>query len=157
MRSILINKVILMTQPVAVLSLYVSFALVVAFPVIGYTECEGLPGPAHFSLYKNKQATFDSVADADYRQKYQIEWFVGSKSLGSVTKNGGESFVLKGSSLSSLAFSVTGSYQIGTQWYDSHHKIFPDREGGIQVRFEDGTCDNSFETSPDLKVIIHIN
>ena len=94
---------------------------------------------------------------AGYKQKYKIEWFLGSRSMGSVTKNGGESFILRGSSLSSKAFSVTGSYKKNNKWYPSHHKIFPDPDGGIQVRFEDGTCDNSFETSPDLKVIININ
>ncbi len=146
-----------MTRPVAILSLYFTLALVLTRPTSGLAECEGIPGPAHFSLYKNRQASFDSVADADYKQRYKIEWFVGSKSLGSVTKNGNESFVLEGSSLSSLAFSITGFHQNGNQWSVSHHKIFPDRDGGIQVRFEDGACDNSFDTSPDLKVIININ
>jgi len=131
--------------------------LSVIFPVTGYANCEGLSSPAYFSLYKNRQATFSSAADADYKQKYKIEWFLGSRSMGSVTKNGGESFILRGSSLSSKAFSVTGSYKKNNKWYPSHHKIFPDPDGGIQVRFEDGTCDNSFETSPDLKVIININ
>ena len=120
-------------------------------------NCEGIFGPAHFSLYKNKQATFNSVTNADYEQRYDIEWFVGSKPIGSITKSGGESFTLKGSNLSSKAFSITGSYKKNDQWFISHLKIFPDPEGGIQVRFEDGTCDNSFKTSPDLKVIININ
>ena len=126
-------------------------------PLIATANCEGILGPAQFSLNKNRQATFNSVANADYEQKYDIEWLIGSKVLGSATRNGGESFTLKGSNLSSYSFSVTGSYKKNGQWFISHHKIFPDSEGGIQVRFEDGTCDNSFETSPDLKVIIDIN
>ena len=149
-------EVMLMTKSVAVVSLCFSLGLATAFPANGYANCEGIAGAAHFSLYKNRQATFNSVADADYKQRYEIEWFVGSKSLGSVTKNGDEPYVLEGSSFSSLAFSVTGYYQEGNQWSISHHKIFPGRDGGIQVRFEDGTCDNSFDTSPDLKVIINI-
>ena len=145
-----------MTKPVAIISLCLTLGWVTAWPASGSTNCEGIPGPAHFSLYKNRQATFNSVVDADYKQKYEVEWFVGSKSLGSVTKNGNESFVLEGSSLSSLAFSVTGFHQNDNQWSVSHHKIFPDPSGGIQIRFEDAACDNSFDTSPDLKVIIDI-
>ena len=127
------------------------------FPALTYASCEGISGPAHFSLYKNRQATFNSTANADYEQKYDIEWFIGKKSMGSIAKSGGESFILVGSSLSSQGFSVTGSYKKNGHWFTSHYKIFPDHEGGIQIRFEDGTCDNSFETSPDLKVIIRIN
>ena len=137
--------------------LYMLSGLSLLFPVIAYANCEGISGPAHFSLYKNRQATFNSATNADFHQKYDIEWFIGKKSMGSVSKNGGESFILKGLSQSSQAFSVTGSYKKNGRWFVSHHKIFPDNDGGIQIRFEDGTCDNSFETSPDLKVIININ
>ena len=146
-----------MTKPIALVFIYLTIPLGAALPEIAYSNCDGISGPAYFSLYKNKQAVFNSITNADYEQKYDIEWFVGSRSLGSVTKKGGESFILKGSSLSSQAFSVTGYYKKNGQWFTSHHKIFPDPEGGIQVRFEDGTCDNSFETSPDLKVLININ
>lgn len=146
-----------MTKPIAIVFLCLNLGLSTAFPLTAYANCEGISGPAHFSLYKNRQAIFNSATNADYDQKYDIEWFVGSKFMGSVTRNGGESFILKGSNLFSQAFSVTGFYKKNSQWFVSHHKIFPDPEGGIQVRFEDGTCDNSFETSPDLKVTIDIN
>ena len=146
-----------MTKPIAIVFWCLNFGLSNAFPVIAYANCEGISGPAHFSLYKNRQATFNSGTNADYEQRYDIEWFIGSKSIGSITKKGGESFILKRSNFSSKAFTVTGSYKKTGQWLTSYHKIFPDPEGGIQVRFEDGTCDNSFETSPDLKVLININ
>ena len=136
---------------------YVLSGLSLLLPDIAHANCEGISGPAYFSLYKNRQATFNSATNADYNQKYDVEWLIGKKSIGSVSKNGGESFVLKGLSQSSQAFSVTGSYKKNGRWFVSHHKIFPDNDGGIQIRFEDGTCDNSFETSPDLKVIININ
>ena len=148
---------IVVTKPIVIVILCMNLGLSNAFPVIAYANCEGISGPAHFSLYKNREVTFNSITNADYEQKYDIEWFVGSRSLGSVTKKGGDSFFLKGSNLSSQAFSVTGSYKKNGQWFVSHHKIFPDPGGEIQLRFEDGTCDNSFETSPDLKVIIDIN
>ena len=128
----------------------------VEVPESAYANCEGISGPAHFSLYKNRQAIFYSAANADYEQKYRIEWFVGSKSIGSATMSGGESFIVKKSNSSSQAFTITGSYKKNNLWLTSHYKIFPDPEGGIQVRFEDGACDNSFETSPDLKVTIQI-
>ena len=146
-----------MPKRIVIFCLCLNLWLSHAFSVTSHAHCEGISGPAYFSLYKNRQATFNSVANADYEQKYEIEWFIGSKVLGSATRNGGESFTLKGSNLSSNSFSVTGSYKKNGQWFISHHKIFPDPEGGIQVRFEDGTCDNSFETSPDLKVLININ
>ena len=90
-------------------------------------------------------------------QRYKIEWFVGGKSLGSVIKKSGESFVLKKSTLTSQSFSVAGFHQNGAKWFLSRNKIFPDSKGGVQVRFDDGTCDNSFVTSPDLKVTIKID
>ncbi len=122
-----------------------------------YANCEGILGAAYFSLYKNRQATFMSVADADAAQRYKVEWFVGRKSLGSVIKKAGESFVLKKSTLTSQSFSIVGYYQNNDTWVSSRHKIFPDFQGGLQVRFDDGACDNSFETNPDLKVTININ
>jgi hypothetical protein len=95
--------------------------------------------------------------DADSMQKYKIEWFIGGKRIGFIIKNSGESFVLKKSTLTSQTFSVTGFHQNGDKWSQSRNKIFPDSKGGIQVRFDDGACDNSFVTSPDLKVIIKID
>jgi hypothetical protein len=95
--------------------------------------------------------------DAGTPQRYKVEWFIGGKSLGSVIKKPGESFVLKKSTLTSQSFSVTGFYQKGAKWFLSRNKIFPDSKGGVQVRFDDGACDNSFATSPDLKITIKIN
>jgi hypothetical protein len=137
--------------------LFITLALYIAFPVAAQTKCEGTTNPAYFSLYKNRQATFTSVMDAGSMQKYKIEWFIGGKSIGFVIKNSGESFVLKKSTLTSQTFSVTGFYQNGEKWSQSRNKIFPDSKGGIQVRFDDGACDNSFVTSPDLKVTIKID
>ena len=90
-------------------------------------------------------------------QRFKIEWFIGGKRVGSVIKNAGESFVLKKSNLTSQSFSVTGFHQNGEKWSLSRNKIFPDANGRIQVRFDDGACDNSFVTSPDLKVTIKID
>ena len=146
-----------MTRLIILVFTYLTLELNIALPQIAYANCEGILGPAYFSLYKNRQATFSSFASADYKQKYEVEWFIGSKSMGAAAMSGGQSFTLKGSNLSSLNFAVTGSYKKNGQWIISYHKIFPNPGGGIQVRFEDGTCDNSFETSPDLKVIININ
>ena len=77
--------------------------------------------------------------------------------FGFVIKNAGESFVLKKSNFTSQSFSVTGFHQKGEKWSLSRNKIFPDANGRIQVRFDDGACDNSFVTSPDLKVTIKID
>ena len=132
-------------------------ALCVTFPAAAQTKCEGTTNPAYFSLYKNRQATFTSVMDAGTAQRYKIEWFIGGKSIGSVIKKAGEPFVLKKSTLTSQSFSVTGFYQNDDKWSQSRNKIFPDSKGGVQVRFDDGACDNSFVTSPDLKVIIKID
>ena len=136
---------------------FITLALCVTFPAAAQTKCEGTTNPAYFSLYKNRQATFTSAMDADTMQRYKIEWFVGGKSMGSVIKKGGESFILKESTLTSQSFSITGFYQNGDEWLLSRHKIFPNSEGGMQVRFDDGACDNSFVTSPDLTVTIKIN
>ena len=137
----------------------ITLALCVIFPAAAQTNCEGTTIPAYFSLYKNRQATFTSAIDAGTIQKYKIEWFVGGKSMGSVTKKGGESFVLKRSTLTSQSFSINGFYKYknGDEWSKSRNKIFPDSKGGIEVRFDDGACDNSFVTSPDLKVTIKID
>ena len=132
-------------------------ALCVTFPAAAQTKCEGTTNPAYFSLYKNRQAIFTSVMDAGTAQRYKIEWFIGGKRVGFVIKNAGESFVLKKSNLTSQSFSVTGFHQKGEKWSLSRNKIFPDANGRIQVRFDDGACDNSFVTSPDLKVIIKID
>ena len=134
-----------------------TLALCVTFPAAAQTNCEGTTNPAYFSLYKNRQATFTSAMDDGTMQRYKIEWFVGGKRLGSVTKKAGESFVLKKSTLTSQSFSVTGFHQNGDKWVLSRNKTFPDSKGGIQVRFDDRACDNSFVTSPDLKVTIKID
>ena len=146
-----------MTNIIATFFSCINIALWVTFPAAAQTKCEGTTNPAYFSLYKNRQATFTSAMDADTMQRYKIEWFVGGKSLGSVIKKSGESFVLKKLTLTSQSFSVTGFHQSGDKWSLSRNKIFPDSKGGIEVRFDDGACDNSFVTSPDLKVIIKID
>ena len=137
--------------------LYIVLPFIAGFPMTAYANCEGIHGAAYFSLYKNRQATFTSVADADAVQGYKVEWFIGRKSLGSVIKKAGQSFVLKKSTLTSQSFAITGYYQSNGTWVSSRHKIFPDFQGGVQIRFDDGACDNSFETSPDLKVTISID
>ena len=135
----------------------ITLALCVTFPAAAQTNCEGTTNPAYFSLYKNRQAAFTSVMNAGTLQRYKIEWFVGGKRVGFVIKNAGESFVLKKTNLTSQSFSVTGFHQNGEKWSLSRNKIFPDANGRIQVRFDDGACDNSFVTSPDLKVTIKID
>ena len=135
----------------------ITLGLYVTLPAVAQTKCEGTTSPAYFSLYKNRQATFTSAMDAGAAQRYKIEWFVGEKSVGSVVKKPGESFVLKKSTLTSQSFSVTGFHQNGAKWSQSRNKIFPGSKGGVQVRFDDGACDNSFITSPDLKVTIKID
>ena len=135
----------------------ITLALSVTLHATAQTKCEGALNPAYFSLYKNRQATFTSAMDADTMQRYKIEWFIGGKRVGFVIKKAGESFVLKKSTLTSQSFSVTGFHQNGDKWSLSRNKIFPDSKGGIQVRFDDGACDNSFVTSPDLKVTIKID
>jgi len=146
-----------MTNIISTIFSCITLALCVTFPAVAQTECEGTTNPAYFSLYKNRQATFTSAMDAGTMQRYKIEWFVGGKSLGFVIKNAGESFVLKKSNFTSQSFSVTGFHQKGEKWSLSRNKIFPDANGRIQVRFDDGACDNSFVTSPDLKVTIKID
>ena len=146
-----------MTNIISTFFSCITLALYVTFPAAAQTKCEGTTNPAYFSLYKNRQATFTSVMDAGIPQRYKIEWFIGGKSLGSVIKKPGESFVLKKSTLTSQSFSVTGFYQNSAKWSLSRNKIFPDSKGGVQVRFDDGACDNSFATSPDLKITIKIN
>ena len=146
-----------MTNIVTTIFSCMALALCVTFPAAAQTNCEGTTNPAYFSLYKNRQATFTSAMDPGTMQRYKIEWFVGGKSVGSVVKKPGESFVLKKSTLTSQAFSVTGFHQNVAKWSRSRNKIFPDSKGGIQVRFDDGACDNSFVTSPDLKVTIKID
>jgi len=136
--------------------LCITIALSNTFIATAQTNCEGISAPAYFSLHKNRQASFTSVMDAGTMQKYKIEWFVGGKSIGSVTKKGGESFVKKKSTLTSQSFSITGYYQKGSNWFISRNRIFPDIKGALEVRFDDEACDNSFVTSPDLKVTIKI-
>ena len=146
-----------MTNIISTFFSCITLALYVTFPAAAQTKCEGTTNPAYFSLYKNRQATFTSVMDAGTPQRYKVEWFIGGKSMGSVIKKAGESFILKESTLTSQSFSITGFYQNGDEWLLSRHKIFPNSEGGMQVRFDDGACDNSFVTSPDLTVTIKIN
>ena len=147
----------LILSNIVVISLFAVLTLSVILPATARADCEGSLGPADFSLYKNRQATFTSQMDAGTMQKYKIEWFVGGKSMGSVMKKGGESFILKKSRLTSQSFSITGFFQNGDVWLLSRQKTFPNLEGGMQVRFDDGACDNSFVTSPDLTVTIKIN
>ena len=147
----------LILSNIVVISLFAVLTLSVILPATARADCEGTLGPADFSLYKNRQATFTSQMDAGTMQRYKVEWFVGGKSMGSVIKKGGESFILKESTLTSQSFSITGFYHQGDEWLLSRHKIFPNSEGGMQVRFDDGACDNSFVTSPDLTVTIKIN
>jgi len=129
----------------------------IIIPAKAQASCDGSLSPAYFSLYKNRKALFSSSQDADAMQRYKVEWFVGQKSMGSVIKQAGESFEIPGSSLTSQSFSITGFYRGSDKWELSRHKIFPGLEGGMQVRFDDGACDNSFTTSPDLSVTIKIN
>ena len=136
--------------------LFITIALSNTFIATAQTTCEGISAPAYFSLHKNRQASFTSAVDAGAMQKYKIEWFVGGKSIASVTKKGGESFVKKKSTLTSQSFSITGYYQKGSNWLISRNRIFPDIKGAIEIRFDDEACDNSFVTSPDLKVTIKI-
>ena len=138
-------------------SLITCITLNAIFPTTLFANCEGSPSPADFSLYKNLQANLISKIDADSMQRYKVEWFIGGKSMGLVIKKRGESFVLKGSPLTSQSFSITGYYQRGNEWIQSRKKIFPNSYGGMEVRFDDGACDNSFVTSPDLTVTIKIN
>ena len=145
-----------MIKTIATNFLSITIAFSNTFIATAQTNCEGISAPAYFSLHKNRQASFTSVMDAGTMQKYKIEWFVGGKSIGSVTKKGGESFVKKKSTLTTQSFSVTGYYQKGGNWLISRNRIFPDIKGAIEVRFDDGACDNSFVTSPDLKVTITI-
>ena len=145
-----------MIKTIATNFLSITIAFSNTFIATAQTNCEGISAPAYFSLHKNRQASFTSVMDAGTMQKYKIEWFVGGKSIGSVTKKGGESFVKKKSTLTSQSFSITGYYQKGSNWLKSRNRIFPDIKGAIEVRFDDEACDNSFVTSPDLKVTIRI-
>ena len=121
-----------------------------------YASCDGISGPAYFSLYKNMSATFSSFMDADTKQRYKVKWFIGKKILGAVIKNAGESFTLKGPEFSGQTFSITGFHQKGREWELSRYKIFPDPEGSLQVRFDDHACDNSYINSPDLNINIRI-
>ena len=146
-----------MTNIFATFFLCITLALSVTFHAAAQTKCQGTTNPAYFSLYKNRQAAFTSVMNAGTLQRFKIEWFIGGKRVGFVIKNAGESFVLKKSTLTSQSFSVTGFYQNSAKWSLSRNKIFPDSKGGVQVRFDDGACDNSFATSPDLKITIKIN
>ena len=145
-----------MIKIIATNFLCITISLSNTFIANAQTNCEGISAPAYFSLHKNRQASFTSVMDAGTMQKYKIEWFVGGKIIGSVTKKGGESFVKKKSTLTSQSFSITGYYQKGSDWLISRNRIFPDIKGAVEVRFDDGACDNSFVTSPDLKVTIKI-
>ena len=138
-------------------SLITCITLNAILPATLFANCEGSPSPADFLLYKNLQANLISKMDADSMQRYKVEWFIGGKNMGSVIKKGGESFVLKGSPPTSQSFSKTDYYQKGDEWIQSRKKIFPNSYGGMEVRFDDGACDNSFITSPDLTVTIKIN
>jgi hypothetical protein len=135
----------------------INLFIIIIHPQKVYASCDGILGPAYFSLYKNMSATFSSFLDADTKQQYKVEWFIGKKLLGSVLKNAGESFTLKGSEFSGQTFSITGFHQKGREWILSRYKIFPDPEGSLQIRFDDHACDNSYTNSPDLKIIVRIH
>ena len=137
--------------------LFICLTINAILPATSFANCEGSLSPVDFSLYKNLQANFISKVDAGTMQRYKVEWFIGGKSIGSVIKKGGESFVLKGSPLTSQSFSITGYYQNGNEWLLSRKKKITNSDGGMEVRFDDGACDNSFITSPDLTVTIKIN
>ena len=130
--------------------------IAITHPPKVYASCDGIAGPAYFSLYKSMSATFSSFMDADTKQRYKVEWFIGKKLLGTVIKNAGESFTLEGSKFSGQTFSITGFHQKGREWILSRYKIFPDTDGSLQVRFDDHACDNSYTNSPDLKIIVRI-
>ena len=135
----------------------ISLSIAITQPPKVYASCDGISGPAYFSLYKNMRATFSSFIDADTKQRYKVEWFIGKKLLGTVIKNAGESFSLKGSKFSGQTFSLTGFHQNDREWLLSRYKIFPDPDGSLQVRFDDHACDNSYTNSPDLKIIVKIH
>ena len=139
-----------------VLVICIILLIAIILPLKVYASCDGILGSAYFSLYKNMSATFSSFMDADTKQRYKVEWFIGKKLLGAVIKNAGESFTLKGSKFSGQTFSITGFNQKGREWILSRYKIFPDPEGSLQVRFDDHACDNSYTNSPDLKIIVRI-
>ena len=135
----------------------INLFIIIIHPQKVYASCDGILGPAYFSLYKNMSATFSSFIDADTKQQYKVEWFIGKKLLGSVIKNAGESFTLKGSEFSGQTFLIKGFSQKDREWILSRYKIFPDPDGSLQVRFDDHACDNSYINSPDLKIIVRIH
>ena len=81
------------------LIIVIFFFLIIFYSIVqpkkSQADCEPYTGPAIFSLYKNRQAIFTSVQDANAKQRYKIEWFIGEKNMGSVIKKAGESFILK--------------------------------------------------------------
>jgi len=150
----MINWVPLAKIKITVFLICINLLITIIHPLKVYASCDGILGPAYFSLYKNMSATFSSFMDADTKQRYKVEWFIGKKILGSIVKSAGDSFTLKGSEFSGQTFSVTGFSQKNREWKVSRYKIFPDPEGSLQVRFDDHACDNSFYNSPDLKIIV---
>ena len=146
-----------MKKKITTFLICISLLIAIIHPPKVYASCDGILGPAYFSLYKNMRASFSSFRDADTKQKYKVEWFIGKKQLGSVMKSAGESFTLKGSEFFGQTFSITGFHQKGREWILSRYKIFPDPEGSLQVRFDDHACDNSYTNSPDLKIIVRIH
>ena len=135
----------------------INLLIIIIHPQKVYASCDGILGPAYFSLYKNMSATFSSILDADTKQQYKVEWFIGKKLLGSVIKNAGESFTLKGSKFFGQTFLIKGFSQKDQEWILSRYKIFPDPDGSLQVRFDDHACDNSYINSPDLKITVRIH
>ena len=153
----IINWTPFLKNKITTFLIFINLLISITHPPKSYASCDGILGPAHFSLYKNMRATFSSFIDADTKQRYKVEWFIGKKLLGAVTKNAGESFALKGSEFSGQTFSLTGFHQSGQEWILSRYKIFPDPDGSLQVRFDDHACDNSYTNSPDLKIIVKIH
>ena len=152
----IINWAPFVKNKITILLICIVLLIAIIHPPKVYASCDGISGPAYFSLYKNMSATFSSFMDADTKQRYKVKWFIGKKLLGAVIKNAGESFTLKGSEFSGQTFSITGFHQKGREWGLSRYKIFPDPEGSLQVRFDDHACDNSYTNSPDLKIIVRI-
>ena len=146
-----------MKNKITTFLIFINLLIIIIHPQKVYASCDGILGPAYFSLYKNMSATFSSFVDADSKQQYKVEWFIGKKLLGSVIKNAGESFTLKGSEFFGQTFLIKGFSQKDQEWILSRYKIFPDPDGSLQVRFDDHACDNSYINSPDLKIIVRIH
>ena len=61
--------------------IFINLLIAIIHPPKAYASCDGILGPAYFSLYRNMGATFSSFMDADTKQRYKVEWFIGKKLL----------------------------------------------------------------------------